>query len=435
MYYIVSMEAKAGDKVKVITKDEAVEGTLMPNEETDAVVVKLDNGYNVGIDAKKIKKIEVVGKYKKNEKTKKEKVRIDKKKPTISILHTGGTIAAKVDYMTGGVIASFSVEDLIEKFPEVKKIANLRSVLVSNMMSEDITFKEYGEIANAIKNEIKKGSDGIIVGHGTDTLAVTAAALSFIFENLPIPVLIVGSQRSSDRGSTDAAMNLICGAEFIAKTDFAGVGICLHEETGDNNCVILPGTKTRKLHTSRRDAFKAVNDKPVATIDFNTRKIKFVKKDYAKRNKNPVSMKNKFEEKVAIIRTYNNMKPDLFNILTEKGYKGLVLEGTGIGQAPTNTLPNLPNYEALKRFISKGGVIVLTSQCIFGKVHKDIYTNCRRLADLGVIFGEDMLTETAFVKLAWLLGNYPKEKVKEMVTENLRGEINDRITVDEFLEE
>ena len=428
------MEAKAGDRVKVTAADETVEGILMPNEETDSIVVKLDNGYNIGIDNKKIKKIEIIEKHKAS-KVKKGKMKFDNKKPTISILHTGGTIASKVDYSTGGVIASFTVEDLIEKFPEIEKIANIRSVLVSNMMSEDILFSDYQKIANAIKNEVSKGSDGIIVGHGTDTLAVTAAALSFVFENLPIPVLIVGSQRSSDRGSTDAAMNLICASEFIAKTDFAGVGICMHENTEDKKCIVLPGTKTRKLHTSRRDAFRAVNDESIATIDFNTKKIEFVKKDYTKRNKEKVIMKNKFEDKVAVLRTFNNMKPDFFNVLTEKGYKGLVLEGTGIGQAPTNTKPNLPNYEALKKFISKGGVVVLTSQCIFGKVHKDIYANCRRLADIGVIFGEDMLTDTAFVKLAWLLGNYPKEKVKELITENLRGEINERITVDEFLEE
>ncbi len=428
------MEAKAGDKVKVTAADEAVEGILMPNEETDSVVIKLDNGYNIGIDNKKIKKIEIIEKHKAT-KAKKAKMKFDKKKPTISILHTGGTIASKVDYSTGGVIASFTVEDLIEKFPEIEKIANIRSVLVSNMMSEDILFSDYQKIAEAVKKEIKEGAKGVIIGHGTDTLAVTSAALSFIFENLPIPVLIVGSQRSSDRGSTDAAMNLICASEFIAKTDFAGVGICMHENTEDRKCIVLPGTKTRKLHTSRRDAFRAVNDESIATIDFNTKKIEFIKKDYTTRNKEKVIMKNKFEDKVAVLRTFNNMKPDFFEILTKKGYKGLVLEATGIGQAPTNTKENLPNYEALKRFIDKGGVVVLTSQCIFGKVHKDIYTNCRRLADIGIIFGEDMLTDTAFVKLAWLLGNYPKEKVKELLTQNLRGEINERITVDEFLKE
>ena len=428
------MEAKAGDKIKVVTTDDSFEGILMPNEETDAVVVKLDNGYNVGIDNKKIKKIEVVEKYKKSEKGKK-RVKIDKNKPTISILHTGGTIASKVDYKTGAVTASFKAEDLLEKFPELEKIANIRSILISNLMSEDILFSDYQKIAEAVKKEVDGGANGIIIGHGTDTLAVTSAALSFIFENLPVPVLVVGCQRSSDRGSTDAAMNLICASLFIAKSDFAGVGICMHENTEDKKCVILPATKTRKLHTSRRDAFKAVNDTPIATIDFNSKKIEFIKKDYNKRNKEKIVMKNKFEDKVAVLRTFNNMKADFLEVLTKKGYKGLVLEGTGIGQAPTNIKENLPNYEMLKKFISKGGVVVLTSQCLFGKVHENIYTNCRRLADIGVVFGEDMLTDTAYVKLAWILGNYPKEKVKEMVKQNLRGEINERILVDEFLEE
>ena len=428
------MEAKAGDKVKVIATDETVEGILMPKEEKDFIVIKLDNGYNVGIDSKKIKKIEIIEKYKKTEK-RKEKIKVTEGKPTISILHTGGTIASKVDYKTGAVTASFKAEDIFEKFPEIEKIANIRSILISNLMSEDILFSDYQKIAEAVNKEAKQGADGIIIGHGTDTLAVTSAALSFIFENLHIPVLIVGSQRSSDRGSTDAAMNLICASLFIAKTDFAGVGICMHEGTGDKTCVILPAAKTRKLHTSRRDAFKAVNDTPIATINFDNKKIEFIKKNYSKRNKEKVSMKNKFEDKVAVLRTFNNMRPDFFEVLTKKGYKGLVLEATGIGQAPTNTKANLPNYEALKKFIDKGGVVVLTSQCIFGKVHENIYTNCRRLADIGVIFGEDMLTDTAYVKLAWLLGNYPKEKVKELIVKNLRGEINERVLVDEFLEE
>jgi glutamyl-tRNA(Gln) amidotransferase subunit D len=262
---------------------------------------------------------------------------------------------------------------------------------------------------------------------------MTAAALAFIFENLPIPVLMVGAQRSSDRGSSDAAMNLICASEFIAKTDFKGVALCMHEHTADESCVILPATKTRKMHTSRRDAFKAIDDEPIARIEYKTRKINFLK-EHAKPN-GKLSMKNKFEDKVAIIRTYPNMKPHLFDAVTENGYKGLVLEATGIGQAPTNVKENLPNYEALKRFIKQGGIVVLTSQCIFGRVHADIYTNCRRLKDIGIIFGEDMLTETAFIKLAWLLGNYKPEEAKKLVTQNLRGEINPRISEKEYLEE
>ena len=426
------MTAKPGDRVKVVTSDEIREGILMPNEETDSIVIKLDNGYNIGIDRKKVKEIKVVEKYKAKEKTKAE-IKKDSKKPTIAILHTGGTIASKVDYKTGGVVAAFTAEDILSMFPELNDIANIKSNLVSNMMSEDMRFMHYKKISDAIVKEIKSGVDGIIIGHGTDTLALTSAALAFIFENLPIPVILVGSQRSTDRGSTDGAMNLICAAEFIAKTDFVGVAVCMHESTADNNCLIMPACKTRKMHTSRRDAFKVINDKAIARINYETKKIDFLK-EYTKKSDKKLIVKDKFEDKVAIIKTYPNIFPDLIEALTKKKYKGLVLEGTGIGQAPTNIKENIPNYNALKKFIASNGVVVLTSQCIFGRVHKDIYVNCRRLSNIGVIFGQDMLTETAFVKLAWLLGNHKKDEVKELMVKNLRGEINERLMKDEFLD-
>lgn len=427
------MTAKPGDRVKVVTSDEIKEGILMPNQETDSVVIKLDNGYNVGIDKKKVKEVKIIEKYKEKETHSEKKPKKDSKKPTIAILHTGGTIASKVDYKTGGVVASFSDEDFLSMFPEVKDIANVKTSLISTMMSEDMRFSHYKKIADAIVKEVRNNVDGIIIGHGTDTLAVTSAALSFIFENLPIPVILVGSQRSSDRGSTDAASNLICATEFIAKTNFAGVAVCMHENTSDNNCAILPATKTKKLHTSRRDAFKPVNDIIIARIDYDTRKIEFLK-DYTKKNDEKLVVKDKFEDKVAIIKTYPNMFPDLIETLTKKKYKGLVLEATGLGQAPTNIKENIPNYNALKKFINSGGVVVLTSQCIFGAVHGDIYVNCRRLGNIGAIFGKDMLPETAFIKLAWLLGNYKKDEVKELLTKNLRGEINERLMKDEFLD-
>ena len=427
------MPAKPGDRVKVIASDEIREGILMPNQETDSVVIKLDNGYNIGIGSKKVKEIKVLEPYKSKDVQIKKELKKDSKKPTIAILHTGGTIASKVDYKTGGVVASFSDQDLILMFPEIKDIANIKTMLVSNMMSEDMRFKHYQLLAKAIDKEIKNKADGIIIGHGTDTLAVTSAALAFIFENLPIPVILVGSQRSTDRGSTDAAANLICAAEFISKTDFVGVAICMHESTSDNNCLILPACKTKKMHTSRRDAFKPINDSAIARVDYDTRKIEFLKNDYPRKNDKKLAIRDKFEEKVAVIRTYNSMAPDFFDALTEKKYKGLVLEGSGIGHAPTNTEENLPNYKSLKKLVDSGCVVVLTSQCIFGRVHQDIYTNTRRLKEIGILSGEDMLTETAFIKLAWLLGNYKKEEAKELISKNLRGEINGRLSEDEFL--
>lgn len=427
------MPAKPGDRVRVIAKDEIKEGILMPNEETDSVVIKLDSGYNVGIDQDRVTEIKLLESLKERKAPEKAPLKKDTKKPTIAILHTGGTIASKVDYKTGGVIASFSDDDLISMFPEIKDIANIKTTLVSNMMSEDMRFSNYQLLAKAVETEIKNKADGIIIGHGTDTLAVTSAALAFIFESLPIPVILVGSQRSTDRGSTDAAANLVCAAEFIAKSDFAGVAICMHESTSDSSCLILPATKTKKLHTSRRDAFKPVNDKAIARVDFGTRKIDFLKDDYARKSDKKLIVRDKFEEKVAVLRTYNGMSHDFFDVLAEKKYKGLVLEGTGIGHAPTNTEENLPNYKSLKKLVDSGCVVVLTSQCIFGRIHQDIYTNTRRLKDMGILSGEDMLTDTALIKLAWLLGNYKKEEVKELMTKNLRGEINERLMEDEFL--
>ena len=430
------MTAKPGDRVKVVTSDEIKEGILMPNQETDSVVIKLDNGYNVGIDKKKVKEVKIIEKYKEKEAKSKTEIKKDSKKPTITILHTGGTIASKVDYKSGAVYSSFNPEDLLEMFPELFKIANFDSKLIANMWSDDLRFKHFEIIAKAIEKEVKKGVDGIIIGMGTDNLAVASAALAFIIEETPIPILLVGAQRSSDRGSSDAAMNLICAAEFIAKTDFTGVAICMHENTGDNTSAILPATKTRKLHSSRRDAFKPVNDTIIARINYDSRKIEFIKKDYSKKGKKLV-IKPKMEDKVGLLKITINMFPEQFELY--KNYKGLVIEGTGLGHTPGQA----PNeyckihkkiYPAIEKIINSECIVVMTTQCLFGKVHMHVYDKGVDLTNLGVIPGQDMLPETAFVKLAWLLGNYKKDEVKELITKNLREEINERLMKDEFLD-
>ncbi len=418
--------ANPGDKVKILTKEKEIEGILMPNESKDSIFIKLDNGYNIGIDKKKIKKTEVLEKKKEKEEEK-EKIKEKKGLKKIAILHTGGTIASKVDYDSGAVTAKFSAEDMIGMFPELAEIANIETELVANMMSEDIMFSDYQKLVDAIKKHAESGADGIIIGHGTDTLAHTAAALSFMFEKINIPILVVGSQRSTDRGSTDGAINLICASEFISKSDFIGVAVCLHDSSNDNKCAILPGTKTRKMHTSRRDAFKAINDSPIALVEYKTRKIEYLKKDYKKKSDdNNTIIKEKFSDEVGLIKTHTNMKPELFEFFT-KNYKAFVIEATGLGQAPTNLGDkNLKNHETLKSFIKEGGIVAITSQCLYGRVHPNVYTNLRRLSEIGCIFCEDMLPETAFLKLAWLLGNYDKEKTRELLPKNLRGEITER---------
>ncbi|MBU1111266.1 MAG: Glu-tRNA(Gln) amidotransferase subunit GatD [archaeon] len=428
---MANIVGKAGDRVLVKTKKAQEEGILMPSSDDKVVIVKLENGYNIGFDQKDVTEMKVVKKKSASDKIAGKKIKVDKNLPTIAVLHTGGTIASKVDYKSGGVIAQFSASDLIAMVPELKTIANVETELVSNMMSEDMFFENYQKLGTAIKKYAEKGVKGIIIGHGTDTLAYTSAALTFMFEQLNIPVMLVGSQRSSDRGSSDAAMNLVCAAEFIAQTDFVGVATCMHHSSGDDTCAIINGTKVRKMHTSRRDAFKAINDTPVALVDYSNRKVKFLKKNYAKKGSNDkVKLLDKFDNKVGLMKTYPNADPRLFEFFT-KHYDAFVIEGTGLGHAPTNVGDNLKNYELLKKFINGGGVVAITSQCIYGRVHPSVYTNLRRLADIGCIFCEDMLPETAYIKLAWLMGNYPKEEARKMLAKNLRGEINNRLTFEE----
>lgn len=412
-----------GDKIRIGKGSKTYEGILMPRIELgdrDSLVIKLDNGYNIGLKYSKDTRVELLSKHKKTEEKKGEPIKHDLSKSKISILSMGGTIASRVDYKTGGVFPRFTAEDLIEDVPELGEIANVHGRQIESILSEDMEFKDYKKLAEEIRKEIEKGVDGIIVTHGTDTLHYTAAALSFVFEKLPVPIILVGAQRSSDRASSDGPMNLICAAQFIAKSDFGEVGICMHGTESDDFCLIYPACKTRKMHTSRRDAFRTVNSNPWAMV-FPEGDIRFLRRDYIKRNKkSDLKIKNKFEEKVALIKAYPSMEPKIIDFLIKEKYKGLVLEGTGLGHAPHRI------KESLKKFV-KSGIVMMTSQCINGRVNMNVYSTGRGLQEIGVIPGEDMLPEVAYIKLSWLLGNYKdKEKIKELISKNLRGEINDR---------
>ena len=422
--------AEPGDRVKAMTNDGSFEGILMPGS-NNSVFIKLDSGYNIGIDSKKISSLKVLGIAMK----KKGEVKQVKKKnnlPSIAILHTGGTIASKVDYRTGGVSAGYSAEEFLEMFPGLSEIANIETKAVLNIMSEDICFADYVKLANAIE-EFSGKCDGIIIGHGTDTLSYTSAALAFMFEKINIPVILVGSQRSSDRGSSDSAMNVQSAARFIASSDFAGIAICMHSSSNDDQCAIFSPLKTRKMHTSRRDAFKAINDTPIALVD-SFGKMDFIKKDYSRKSNEKTILKPGFEKDVCLLKTHPNMSQDIFDFCTKR-YKAIVIEGTGLGHAPVNISNNQKNYEALKSYIKKGGIVAVTSQCIYGRVHPSVYSNLRRLSEIGCIFCEDMLPETAFIKAAWLLGNYKPAEAAGLLAANLRGEITERSLYEkDFLE-
>ncbi len=435
------------DLVEIFKKDGSVlKGIVMPSSTEKTVVIKLSSGYNIGIDKENVKEIKIVSKFGKseekceelieNKKIKKVAMEISKKLPTISILHTGGTVASKVDYETGAVTARFTPEEILAMFPEIREIANIKSRLIRNMWSQDMRFSHYNLIAKEIQKEIKNGVNGIIITHGTDTLGYSAAALSFVLEGLPVPVLFVGAQRSSDRGSSDAFLNLICAVQFIAKSDFSDVAICMHEKPSDENCLIMPACKTRKLHTSRRDAFKVVNGGAIARVNKNGN-VEFISKDHSRKNEKRKLKLRLFDEKikVGIIRQYTNMFAEEY--LFYKNYDGLVIEATGLGNLPITkidefTKENEKIFEALKLLVKKGVIVVLSPQTVFGRLNLNVYENGRRQQEIGILGNfSDMLTETTYIKLAWLLSNYPKSKVKDLIMENLRGELTKRNNIEE----
>ncbi len=425
---------KEGDVVEVVTSDEKIKGRYLPSK--DNVIIKLDSGYNIGISRNKIKKIKLVKRHRvKNKKL--DKIKRKKGLPIISILHTGGTISSRVSYETGGVSPKFKPEEIVEMFPEIEKIANVKCKFISNIFSEDLRFEHYNLIAKEIEKEIKRGVDGIVVTHGTDTMHYTAAALSFMLEDLPIPVLLVGSQRSSDRGSSDAALNIISAFQFIAKSDFSEVGICMHNSMRDDNCVILPGTKTRKMHASRRDAFRAINTKPWALVN-REGKIQYIKTDFKKKDKRKLKLKLFKKVKVGVLKMHPNMFAE--EISRYRNFDGLVLEGSGVaGNFPINktdryTVENKKIYLELKKLVKKIPLFV-TSQTVFGRINMNVYSTGRKMKEIGILGDyNDMTSETAFIKLAWLLSNYKKDKVKALMSENLRGEILKRTEAyDDFL--
>ncbi|MEM5799731.1 MAG: Glu-tRNA(Gln) amidotransferase subunit GatD [Candidatus Aenigmatarchaeota archaeon] len=430
------MKIDAGSKIKLIKGKEEYEGLIMPRIEgnKDIIVVKLQNGYNIGIKYDNNTKIEKIDDGKLLDKKDKIELKFDEKKPTIFILHTGGTIASKVDYRTGGVEASFEPEDLISMFPELVDIANIKSKLIRKMFSEDIRFEHHQIIAREIKKIVKE-ADGIIITHGTDTLHYTSASLAFMLENLPIPVILVGSQRSSDRPSADSAMNLICAAKFIAKTDFSGVAVCMHGTTNDDFCYIFHPCKIRKMHTSGRDAFKSINALPIARVWFKEDKIEFLRNDYLKKDNNrELILKDGYEEKVALVKFYPGFDEKILKFYEKEGYKGIILEGYGLGQIPINeidefTFHNKNNFEILLRIIKKGCIVVACSQTIFGRVNLNVYSTGRKMQSIGIIPADDMHPEVAFVKLKWLLGNFRPKEVRNLISKNLRGEILTR-TID-----
>ncbi len=418
-----------GDVIEVDTTKGKFTGILMPRPDIgdrNSLIIKLSNGYNIGINAKNIKAVRLVEKKKQTSASKKTKLTFDENKPKVSLFVTGGTIASKVDYETGGVTALLDPEEILENAPEISSIANITDISRPfTKMSEDMTPKDWILLAKEIYKKISSGSQGIIVTHGTDTLHFTSAALSFFICGPGVPIVLVGAQRSSDRPSTDARMNLICSA-YAAVSDIAEVGICMHGTTNDDYCIFIRGTKARKMHSSRRDAFRPVNDLPLAKIYPNGK----IEKLQSHKTRGETELDAKFDEKVALLKTYPGSDPETMEYLLEKGYRGFVLEGTGLGHVPVKTW-----IPVIKRAVKDGIPVVVTTQTLYGRVNPNVYANLRKLYhEAKAIPGEDMLPEVAYVKLGWVLAHTKsQEEVRRIMLTNVAGEINTRSDPRTFL--
>lgn len=409
--------------VEMETSRGSFTGIILPRSETaDArhIVLKLRNGYNIGISVDIIRTIKEVGRREAHYKIPEKEFPYDEGKPNVKLLGTGGTIASRLDYRTGAVIPAFSPGELYGSVPELADYCNLSTEKLYGVFSENMGPEQWIGTAQAIGREIEKGVHGIVIGHGTDTMHHTAAILSFMVQNSPIPIVMVGSQRSSDRPSSDAALNLIHAVKTAAESDIAEVMVCMFGPTSDQYGLLHRGTRVRKMHSSYRSTFRTLGDIPLAMVDRQS--ITPLRQDYNRRraDKNVV-INTAFEEKVSIVYYYPNMQPDIIDSLVDNGYKGIVIAGTGLGHV------NKPLYPSLKRAHEKGIAIYMTVQTLWGYVQMYVYETGREIMELGVVPAANMLPEVAYVKLGWALGQTKDlEKVKEIMLTPIAGEITER---------
>jgi len=417
------MEFKQGDRVRIEKNGTVYKGKVMPSME-GYITIKMNSGYNAGFSTDKVKitLLENNGETNggrnggKESKTTEEKIpKSGEKLPKVAILSTGGTIASKIDYRTGAVTSQFTADDILAAIPELREIADFKGRVISSILSENMDSESWQNLARAVVEEIEAGADGVIVTHGTDTMMYTAAALSFMIET-PVPIVLVGSQRSADRPSSDNAMNAIC-ATLVAISDIAEVSVVMHGTTSDDFCEIHRGTKVRKMHTSRRDAFKSINSLPIGIVDYNTREIK-TSIDYIKRGERPLKFKPGMEPKCALTKFTPGSSPEILDHYINSGYRGLVLEGTGLGHVSTKWIPMVQKATDAKM------PVIITSQCLNGRICDRVYDTGRDMLKAGAIEGEDTLPETALVKLMWVLGQTEEfDEAIEMLREDLSGEI------------
>ena len=405
------------------TAGSVFEGVILPRSETSDdlhVVLKLKTGYNVGVHVDRVARVQEVGYKEAVYKIPEKEFPRRPELPSVTLLGTGGTIASRLDYRTGAVIPAFTPGELYGAVPELADLCNLTTLKLFGVFSENMSWPEYATLARAVGEQVEAGVDGIVIGHGTDTMGHTAAVLSFMVQHSPVPIVLVGSQRSSDRPSSDAALNLIHAVRAAAEGDIAEVQICMFGPTSDRYGLLHRGTRCRKMHSSYRSTFRTIGDIPMCMVSRD--EFRLLTDDYLPRDRSRRHLIDPvYDDRVTILYYYPGMKPDLVDALVEKGYRGIVIAGTGLGHV------NKPLYPALERAARAGVHVVMTVQTLWGYAQMYVYDTGRDLMDLGVVPLDNMLPETALMKLGWVLGHTDDHgRVLEMMRTPVSHEITGR---------
>ena len=423
-------DPEPGDYVLVKTDEKSLEGVLMPSPllaENEQILVKLESGYNIGFHKGSVKELLVLKKHEPNPQHQQDgqTTQSDSSNERISLLSTGGTISSRVDYRTGGVAASLSASELLDSMPELEGDIDLRARAVMNVMSEDMNPRLWLKLAKEVAEELNSGAEGVVVLHGTDTMHYSTAALSFLLNKTSKPIVFTGAQRSIDRGSSDGFMNIACSI-ILARADYAGVALLMHENMDDESCLAHHGTRVRKMHTSRRDAFKSINAPPLAKVSH--RGVDF-KSKHGLRGLGETFIEGGLNDKVGFVKAYPGMNPELIDFYVDRGYRGIVFEGTALGHLPVSRegYSLLPKIE---RALDEGLFLTMSTQTLNGRVHPHVYSNLRELSSRGVVYLGDMLAETAYVKLMWVLDkDIGNAEAGELMLKPVSGELSERSLV------
>lgn len=410
------------DRVEIETSKGPFTGLILPRSKTEDefhIVIKMPSGYNTGVHVDSIESIKKIGRREGNYAIPEKEFPYDKRKKNVTLLGTGGTIASRLDYTTGAVVPTFSPGELYGAVPELADICNLTTKKLFGVFSENMGPEQYKILAEEIGRLIIDGVDGIVIGHGTDTMHHTAAILSYMVQNTPIPIVIVGSQRSSDRPSSDAAINLLNSAFAAAHSNLAEIMVCMFGPTSDDYGLLHMGTRVRKMHSSYRSTFRTIGDIPLAMVWSD--KVVPLRNHKMRRNDNNVLINTAYEEKVTLLYYYPGMNPDIIDSLVEKGYKGIVIAGTGLGHVNAALNP------ALKKAVDSGVTVVMTVQTLWGYVHMNVYDTGRYLLELGIIPCENIIPESAYMKLCWILAQTSDpQKIHKMMLTPIANEITER---------